>query len=89
MFLLYIKKHYLDGISDISLLQLINRAKLYAINHYKINTHSLRFSYIAKRGREKVPANIISKAIRHTNISMIERYTAEDEADNFKRSWVK
>lgn len=85
----FIKKHYLDGINKKTPKQIKNGVCLYAINHYKINTHSLRYSWIAKMGEKKVPSHLISKAIRHTNIQTIDEYTDENQADDIKRSFVK
>ena len=67
----------------------LNSVKMFANRYYQINTHSLRYSWIAKMGREGIPTNLISKAIRHTNIQTIENYTAEDEADIMKINFVK
>lgn len=83
-----VKKQYLD-LSDDDFDKVLNGVKMYAKRYYKINTHSLRYSWIAKMGREGVPTNLISKAIRHTNIQTIENYTAEDEADMIKMNFVK
>jgi integrase len=69
--------------------QTINAVKCYARNHYHINTHSLRYAWIAKMGRENIPANLISKAIRHTNINTIMNYTQEDQADDIKRKFIE
>jgi len=82
-----VKKQYLD--LDYPFETALNGVKMFAVRYYKINTHSLRYSWIAKMGREGVPTNLISKAIRHTNIQTIENYTAEDEADMIKMNFVK
>jgi len=67
----------------------LNDVKMFTKRYYKINTHSHRYSWIARMGREGMPTNLISKAIRHTNIQTIENYTAEDEADIMKMNFVK
>ncbi len=72
-----------------SLEQVINAVKCFARNHYHINTHSLRYAWIAKMGRDNIPANLISKAIRHTNIQTIMNYTQEDQADDIKRRFIE
>jgi integrase len=82
-----VKNQYLD--LDLSSAAALEGVKMYAQRHYGINTHSLRYSWIAKMGREGIPTNLISKAIRHTNIQTIENYTAEDEADQIKMDFVK
>jgi len=82
-----VKKQYLD--LDYPFDKTLNGVKIFAVRYYKINTHSLRYSWIAKMGREGVPTNLISKAIRHTNIQTIENYTAEDEADAIKMNFIK
>ena len=82
-----IKKQYIETNQTFS--EILNGVKMFAERYYKINTHSLRYSWIAKMGREGIPTNLISKAIRHTNIQTIENYTAEDEADLMKMNFVK
>lgn len=82
-----VKNQYLD--LDLSSAAALEGVKMYAQRHYGINTHSLRYAWIAKMGREGIPTNLISKAIRHTNIQTIENYTAEDEADQIKMDFVK
>jgi len=82
-----VKKQYLD--LDYPFEKTLNGVKIFAVRYYKINTHSLRYSWIAKMGREGIPTNLISKAIRHTNIQTIENYTAEDEADTIKMNFIK
>jgi site-specific recombinase XerD len=82
-----VKKQYLT--LDYPFETVLNGVKMFAERYYKINTHSLRYSWIAKMGREGIPTNLISKAIRHTNIQTIENYTAEDEADIMKMNFVK
>lgn len=82
-----VKRDYLD--LDFSSAEILSAVKMFAQRHYSINTHSLRYSWVAKMGREGIPANLVSKAIRHTNIQTIENYTAEDEADEIKMRFVK
>jgi hypothetical protein len=82
-----VKKQYL--MLDYPFEKTLNGVKMFAVRYYRINTHSLRYSWIAKMGREGMPTNLISKAIRHTNIQTIENYTAEDEADIMKMNFVK
>jgi len=82
-----VKKQYL--MLDYPFEKTLNGVKMFAVRYYKTNTHSLRYSWIAKMGREGVPTNLISKAIRHTNIQTIENYTAEDEADMIKMDFIK
>jgi len=77
-----VKKQYLA--LDYPFDKALNGVKMFANRYYGTNTHSLRYSWIAKMGREGIPTNLISKAIRHTNIQTIENYTAEDEADTIK-----
>lgn len=69
--------------------QAINAVKCYARNHYHINTHSLRYAWIAEMGREGTPANLVSKAIRHVNLQTIMNYTQEQEADELKRKFIE
>jgi len=82
-----VKKQYL--VSGYPFEKTLNGVKMFAVRYYRINTHSLRYSWIAKMGREGIPTNLISKAIRHTNIQTIENYTAEDEADMVKMDFIK
>jgi len=82
-----VKKQYLE--LDYPLETALNGVKMFTKRYYKINTHSHRYSWIARMGREGMPTNLISKAIRHTNIQTIENYTAEDEADIMKMNFVK
>jgi len=82
-----VKKQYLD--LEYPFETVLGGVKMFANRYYGINTHSLRYSWIAKMGREGIPTNLISKAIRHTNIQTIENYTAEDEADIMKMNFVK
>ena len=84
-----IKKHYLEYIKNKTIEEITDAVILFAINHHKINTHSLRYAWIAKMGELGKPANLISKAIRHTNIQTIEKYTREAQADDMKRDFVK
>jgi hypothetical protein len=82
-----VKKQYL--MLDYPFEKTLNGVKMFAVRYYRINTHSLRYSWIAKMGREGIPTNLISKAIWHMNIQTIENYTAEDEADIMKMNFVK
>jgi len=82
-----VKKQYLD--LNYPFETTLKDVRMFAIRYYRINTHSLRYSWIAKMGREGIPTNLISKAIRHTNIQTIENYTAEDEADIMKMNFIK
>jgi len=84
-----VKRQHLNGLNGKSAKQVQNGTALFALNHYKINSHSLRYAWISKMGKLGKPAHLISKAIRHTNVSMIEHYTQEDEADDMKREFVK
>lgn len=78
-----------DKINHEEIEEIENRVKCYARDHYHINTHSLRYSWIAKMGRDGVPANLISKAIRHSSIQTIMNYTSEDQADGIKRKFIE
>jgi hypothetical protein len=84
-----IKKNYLDGSKGLIPKQLKNRISIFAGSHYNINTHSLRYAWIAKMGERNIPANLISKAIRHINIQTIEKYTQEQQADEIKKKFIK
>lgn len=69
--------------------QIINAVKCFAKRHYGINTHSLRYAWIAQMGREGIPSNLISKAIRHSSLQTIMNYTQEDQADDIKRKFIE
>lgn len=80
-----IKKDYLNVLKGRTPHQIQNGVCLFALNHYKINTHSLRYAFINKGGRDGVPANIISSAIRHSSPETIAEYTREQAGDDLIR----
>jgi len=78
-----IKASFIDGIDGKTPKQIQNGVGLFALNHHNINTHSLRYAFISHYGfKEGVPAHLISKFIKHTNINTILNYTREQEADD-------
>ena len=84
-----VKFNFLDGLNGKTFEQVRGGACLFAFNHHKINTHSLRYAFISWAGRNGKPAQHISKMIRHTNIGQILSYIREDEADDMLREMVK
>lgn len=84
-----VKISNLLGLEDKTEKQLRTGSTLWAFNHHKINTHSLRYAWVAYMGLKKVPANIVSGMMRHTNVGMIARYTREDQADDMLMEMIK
>lgn len=56
---------------------LVNRIKSYASQRLKINTHSLRYSFITYLLKQGVNPAIISKITRHSRLDYILTYTQE------------
>lgn len=84
-----VKVRYLDGLQGKIFEQVRNGACLYMFNHYKANTHSLRYSFILEQTRLGKPVQYITKMIRHTNIGQIMSYINEEEADKLLVEFAK
>lgn len=84
-----IKKDYLNILKGRTPKQIQNGVCLFALNHHKINTHSLRYAFINQAGRDKIPSNIISSAIRHSSTETITNYTREQAGDDLIREMNK
>lgn len=84
-----IKKEYFDIIRDRTPKQIQNGVCIFALNHHKINTHSLRYAFINHAGKGKTPANIITSAIRHSSLETISNYTREQAGDDLIREMNK
>lgn len=80
-----VKKDYLNVLRGRTPHQIQNGVCLFALNHYKINTHSLRYAFINKAGKDGVPSNIVSSAIRHSSNETIGNYTREQAGDDLIR----
>ena len=78
-----IKVGFFDALEDKNFKQIHNGIILFTRNYLKINTHSLRYAWVSKQGKDNVPSNITSSYMRHTNPGMIERYTRDRDADEF------
>jgi len=83
-----IKQHYLDVLSDRTIKQIQNGVCLFALNHYKWNTHSLRYAFFSKGAKKNIPANILAKMVRHSSVMTISAYTREQQADDLLKDFV-
>jgi len=84
----FIKQHYFDGLGDKNPKQIQNGVSLFALNHYGWNTHSLRYAFFSKGAKNGIPANILAKMVRHTNVGTIVAYTREEQADDTLKEFV-
>lgn len=58
-------------------------------NRQGINTHSLRYAFISKLGRDGVMPQIIARITHHKKLDMILRYTQQRVADELLEELVK
>ena len=84
----FIKVHYLDGLGDKTAKQIHNGVCLFALNYYGWNTHSLRYAFFSKGAKNGIPANILAKMVRHSNVGTIAAYTREQQADDMLKEFV-
>jgi integrase len=61
--------------------KLTTRVKVYAVRNLKINTHSLRYSFITYLIRTGVNPTLVAKITRHSKLDYILHYTQEKVAD--------
>jgi len=83
-----IKVHYLDGLDNKTPKQIQNGVSLFALNHYGWNTHSLRYAFFSKGAKNGIPANILAKMVRHSNVGTIAAYTRKEQADDTLKEFV-
>lgn len=84
-----VRAAYLDVLKNKTERQIINSVVHFAHNHWHINTHSLRYSFVSFQNRNKTPATVTAGILRHTNVNMIEKYGRDAEADDFFKRMVK
>lgn len=65
---------------------LVNRIKSYASGMLKINTHSLRYSFITYLLRKGVNPSIVAKITKHSKLDFILNYTQEKTAEDILRN---
>lgn len=70
---------------DIDDKTLTNRVKVYSIREYKINTHSLRYSFITYLLRQGVNPAIVSKIIKHSKLDQLLTYVQEKTGEELLR----
>ncbi|MEM4533017.1 MAG: hypothetical protein QXU89_05090 [Desulfurococcaceae archaeon] len=65
-----------------------NRAIVYCLRKYRINTHSLRYSFITYLLKQGVNPAIISKITKHSKLDFILTYTQEKLAQEILKHLV-
>lgn len=63
-----------------------DRVRMWFYKKYKLNTHSLRYSFITYLLQNNVSESIISKITHHSNLNYVLRYTQQRIADDVLRS---
>jgi integrase len=71
-------------VKDIEDKVLINRVKNFAC-HNKMNTHSLRYSFVTQLLKRNINPSLIAKITHHSNLNYILTYTQQKEADKILR----
>lgn len=64
---------------------IVNRVKVYCIRTYRINTHSLRYSYITYLLKQGVNPAIVSKITKHSRLDYILTYTQQKIGEEILR----
>lgn len=66
--------------------KIVSRVKIYCLRKYKINTHSLRYSFITHLLREGVSPAIVAKITKHSKLDFIITYTQEKAAEEILKN---
>jgi len=84
-----VTSNFISYIKDRSVKQIQNGVMLFAMNRWKINTHSLRYAFVSYQNRKGTPASVTAGIMRHTNVGMIEHYSRDEEADELFKEMMK
>ncbi len=78
-------KWYVDSVDENTLKQ---RTKVWFKKNYGLNTHALRYAWIAEMAERGYPAQLISKITGHANLDYILYYTQKKKAEDVLESFV-
>lgn len=84
-----VKAGFFDVLQGRTEKQIINGVMQFALNHHRINTHSLRYAFVSYQNRKGTPATVTAGIMRHSNVGMIEHYSRDQEADELFREMLK
>ncbi|MEM4619445.1 MAG: hypothetical protein QW607_04455 [Desulfurococcaceae archaeon] len=62
--------------------KLVKRVKVYSLRKYRINTHSLRYSFITYLLEQGVNPAIVSKIVKHSKLDLLLTYVQKRIADD-------
>lgn len=84
-----VKAGFFDVLKGRTEKQITNGVMQFALNHHRINTHSLRYAFVSYQNRKGTPATVTAGIMRHSNVSMIEHNSRDQEADDLFREMLK
>ncbi|MGC9132637.1 MAG: tyrosine-type recombinase/integrase [Candidatus Micrarchaeia archaeon] len=73
-----------EWVKDVEEKDLIDRVKTFAFRN-KINTHSLRYSFVTYLLKKGINPSIVAKITHHSNLNYILTYTQQKEAEKALR----